>query len=447
MRSVGLALLIALALASGASAEVVAPGTRDGKVAVAPNGTPFVAYMRGTSLLVAKRTRPGHWRPARALALPRGSALIAFAVGANGPVALVQGGGDRTIAVVRGTARSWRATPLARRLPVGTLLGWAGLALDGDGLPIVSCTRWQRTTNRSTLILARVDAEGRVRSQQITAQGFPKSHVPPPSAPVVVRGKVHVIESYGFDGSVGTIDWTRSKLSWEGQFIDAGIGDFPVGRLLAAVSPGGTVYAAWSQSLIELRQTPVTLAARGRSISSDFILDRALTTGLAATAAGPEVAANEWISAGELGHPGDGISWAGELVGHGRKVELDGRIADLSAGPRGGRDLLLARPGGGLSWFRSPQAPVIRVSVTAAAGGGGAVVVRGRVRGAGRGKVTVYRERLGSSRQMVGTATLTGDGSFSLVDHPPLRPLLYRAVYIAPSTGLPYGALLREPVR
>jgi hypothetical protein len=48
---------------------------------------------------------------------------------------------------------------------------------------------------------------------------------------------------------------------------------------------------------------------------------------------------------------------------------------------------------------------------------------------------------------MVGTATLTGDGSFSLVDHPPLRPLLYRAVYIAPSTGIPYGALLREPVR
>jgi hypothetical protein len=90
---------------------------------------------------------------------------------------------------------------------------------------------------------------------------------------------------------------------------------------------------------------------------------------------------------------------------------------------------------------------MIRVSLGAAAGSGGAVVVSGRVRGAGRGKVTVFRERLGSSRQMVGAATIAADGSFSLVDHPPLRPLLYRAVYTAPSTGIPYAALLRDPVR
>src|SRR5205823_7276712 len=127
--------------------------------------------------------------------------------------------------------------------------------------------------------------------------------------------------------------------------------------------------------------------------------------------------------------------------------ELDGWLADLAAAPHGARDLLLSRPGGGLSWFRSPRPPVVRVSVGAAAGAGGAVVVNGRVRGAGRGKVTVYRERLASSRQMVGTATLARDGSFSLVDHPPLRPLLYRAVYTAPSTGIPYAALLRDPVR
>jgi hypothetical protein len=192
---------------------------------------------------------------------------------------------------------------------------------------------------------------------------------------------------------------------------------------------------------------PVALATRGRSISSDFLLDRGVTTGLAATAAGPEVTANEWIDAGELGIPGDGTAWAGELAGHGRTIELDGWLADLAAVPGGARDLLLSRPGGGLSWFRSPRPPVIRVSVSAAAGAGGAVVVSGRVRGAGRGKVAVYRERLGASRQVVGTATLAGDGSFSLVDHPPVRPLIYRAVYTAPSTGIPYAALLREPVR
>jgi hypothetical protein len=446
MRSVGLAVLVALALAAGASAEVVAPGTRDGMLAVMPNGKPLVAYVRGTSLLVAARTSPGHWHTTRVRTVAGGSTLAAFAAGPAGPVAVVRGAGERTLVLVRRRARAWEAIPLVGSLPAATAIGWPGLALDRRGLPVVSYTRWHRSSHQSALILARVDARGRVRSEHVTSEGFPKSHVAPPAAPALVGGRVHVVETYGFDGSVGTIDWSRSKGTWEGQFLDAGVGDFPVGPLFAAVSPRGAVYAAWSQALLGTGEMPVALATRGRSISSDFLLDRGVTTGLAATAAGPEVAANEWIDAGELGVPGDGTAWAGEVAGHGRTIELDGWLADLAAAPGGARDLLLSRPGG-LSWFRSPRPPVIRVSLGAAAGGGGAVVVSGRVRGAGRGKVTVYRERLGSSRQAVGTATLAGDGSFSLVDHPPLRPLLYRAVYTAPSTGIPYAALLRDPVR
>jgi hypothetical protein len=446
MRSVGLAVLVAFALATGASAEVVAPGIQDGMLAVTPNGMPLVAYVRGTSLLVAVRTSPGRWHTTRARTVAGGSTLVAFAAGPDGPVALVRGAAERTLVLVRRRSQSWGATPLGGRLPAATALGWPGLALGRRGLPVVSYTRWHRPSHRSSLILARVDARGRVRSEHVTSEGFPKSHVAPPAAPVLVGGKMHVIESYGFDGSVGTIDWSRSKGTWEGQFLDAGVGDFPVGPLLATVSPRGAVYAAWSQALLGTGEMPVALAVRGRSISSDFILDRAVTTGLAATAAGPEVAANEWIAAGELGLPGDGTAWAGELAGHGRTIELDGWLADVAAAPGGARDLLLARRGG-LSWFRSPKPPVIRVSLGAAAGSGGAVVVSGRVRGAGRGKIAVYRERLGSSRQVVGTAALGGDGFFSLVDHPPLRPLLYRAVYTAPSTGIPYAALLRDPVR
>ena len=61
MRSVGLAVLVAFALAAGASAESVAPGIQDGMLAVTPNGTPLVAYVRGTSLMVAVRESPRRW--------------------------------------------------------------------------------------------------------------------------------------------------------------------------------------------------------------------------------------------------------------------------------------------------------------------------------------------------------------------------------------------------
>ena len=447
MRGVGRALVIALALAPGASAEIVAPGVQDGRLAVGPGGTPFVAYLRGNALVVAARTSPGRWRTTHAHRVAAGSSLVAFAAGSDGPVAIVEGAEARTLLLLRRHAGAWRGVQLAGRLPAGTTLGWPGLAVDRRGRPVISYTRWHRSTHRSALVLARVDARGRVSTERITSEGFPKSHVAPPAAPVLVAGRVHVIETYGFDGSVGTIDWTRRKRTWEGQFLDAGIGDFPVGPLFAAVSPHGAVYAAWSQVLYALSGMPVSLAVRGRVITSDVLLDRAVTTGLAATAAGPEVSADEWISADEIGLPGSATAWIGQLAGHGRRIELDGWLADVAAAPGGARDLLLARLGGGLSWFRSPRPPTVRVTVEASAGAGGAVVVSGRVHGAARGKVTIYRERLGPSRQAVGTATLGAEGSFSLVDHPPLRPLLYRAVYVAPATRIPYAALLREPVR
>src|SRR5919197_321399 len=419
MRSVGLAVVLALAFAGGASAEVVAPGVQDGMLAEMPNGTPLVASLHGNSLRVAVRTAPGRWHTTRGRAVAPGPPLVVFAAGGAGSVALIRGPDDRVLTLLRRPVGAWIPTSVVGSLPAGTTLGWPGLVLDRRGLPVVSYTRWHRSTHRSALIVARLDARGGVRSARITTEGFPKSHVAPPAAPVLVRGRVHVIETYGFDGAVGTIDWTRKKRTWEGQFIDAGIGDFPVGPLFAAVGPGGTVYAAWSHVLFALNGVPVSLAVRGRSISSDVVLDRALTTGLAATTAGPEVAGNEWLAADEVGLPGTGTAWAGELAGHGRRIELDGWLADLAAAPNGARDLLLARPGGPLSWFRSPRPPMIRVSVDAAVGGGGAVVVSGRVRGAAHGgaahgRVTIYRERPGSARQPVGTTTLAADGSFSL---------------------------------
>src|ERR671936_691577 len=109
MRGVGLASVIALALAAGASAEIVAPGIRDGRIAVTPNG----------SLVVATRTSRGRWRTMHAHRLAAGSNLVAFAAGADGPIAVVEGAESRTLVLLRRHAGAWSAVPLAIRLPAG----------------------------------------------------------------------------------------------------------------------------------------------------------------------------------------------------------------------------------------------------------------------------------------------------------------------------------------
>ena len=441
MRSAGLVFAAALALAGGASAQVVAPNVQDGELAVAPDGTPFVAYLRGSTLRIASRAANGRWQTRQAGPVATGGSLVAFAAGESGPMAVLLGPDERSLVLVQGRRRM----QLATALPAGVTLGWPGLALNARGLPVIAYTRWRHATHESTLVLARVDRRGRLSRQNVTSGGFPKSFVAPPAAPVFVGGRVHVIESYGLDGAVGTIEWHPHGHGWAGQYVDAGNGDYPVGPLLAATGPHGTVYAAWTQVLLGPRALPVTLAVHGRSIQSDFVLDRALTTGLAATAAGPEVAADEWVAAGEMGLPGSAVAWAGTIFGHGRTVEVDGWLADLAAAPRGARDLLLAGPAG-LSWFRAPKPPQVRLSLDASATGTGAVLVSGRVRGGAGGSVTVYRERPGSPRESAGSVRLTADGSFSLVDRPQARPLLYRVVYVDAATGIPYAALLREPV-
>jgi len=448
VRRLALAVAVAVALvaAGGASGEVVARGIQDGMLALAPNGRPVVAYVRGTRLEVATRVSSRHWRTGRAASVSTGSKLVALAVGAAGPVALVESADERTLVLVRRAGPGWRARQLAGSLPPGVSLGWPGLALDRHGLASIAYTSWRRETRKSTLYLTRVDSRGRLRSQRLTLQGFPMSFVAPPATPVFARGRLHVIESYGIDGAVGTIEWAHRRKMWVGQFIDGGVGDFPVGPLLAAADPRGTVYAAWTEALLGTGELPVTLAVHGRTISSDFVLDRALTTALVVAASGPEVAANEWRAADELDLPGDALLWAGEVVGHGRRVEVDGWLAGLAAAPHGARDLLLAIPAG-LAWFRSPRPVGIRTSLDATGQPDGSVLVSGRVRGGARGKVTIYRERPGFARSAVGTAQLAADGSFSLSDRPPTRPVLYRAVYTDRATGIPYGALLPMPVR
>jgi hypothetical protein len=441
MKLVAAVFAAALVAAGGASAEVVARGVADGMVAVSPRGGSAVAYARGRVLFVARRTDAGNWRPDRVARLGTGSTLAAFAVGPAGPVVLVTGPGERTLTLYRRGQRGWRATPIVARLGRGVVLGAPGLAIDRAGRPAVAYTRWRQRKHLSQLVLVRVRPRG-LRAQNVTTNGWPASYVAPPAAPVVMPdGSIHVVETYGFLGTVGTIEWYPTGKTWTGQYLSGDQGDWPVGAMFADVGGSGVVYAAWTEGTIAWDEYPVNLASHGRQIASDFVFDRALTTGLALTAGGPHVAANQWVSSAQLGLAGSGFVWAGTISGAGG-TELDGWLSGLAAAPRGAEDVLVSS-GSTLSWFRAHGFPV-RVTLGATRQPDGSVALFGRVRGRTSGTVTIYRERPGG-RTVAGTPALNG-GTFSFVDSAPAQPALYRAVYVDPATGIPYARLLREPV-
>ena len=121
-------------------------------------------------------------------------------------------------------------------------------------------------------------------------------------------------------------------------------------------------------------------------------------------------------------------------------MELGGWIAGLAAPRTGGRDVLLALPQG-LSWFHSRGRLRTHVTIAASAGPNGAMVT-GTVDGVSSGSVRIYRELPGAAPELLGTAPLSG-GSYAFADGSPVEPLLYRAVYADPRSGVPYAALLR----
>jgi hypothetical protein len=444
LRAAASVAAIALITAGGASAEVVARGIQDGLLALDAKGAPQVAWVHHSTLFFATRAGPHRWTRTATASVPPGSSAVAFEIGAAGPVALVQSGDDRTIELVRRRSIGWQTVRIAK---VGALfrLGWPGLVLDRKGLPVVAYTRWNAPTLKSRLLISRVDAKGNVATRRITQEGFPKSFVPPPAEPVLFGDVAHVVESYGYRGVVGTIEWFPKKKDWIGLGLDAGIGDYPVGPVYAGLSADGVMHAAWTESMLsfDFEAAPVTLVERHRFSSSEFVLDRALTGALALPTTGPEVAANQWIGESDLGSFGDAELWAGTIVRGRSKVELDGWISGFAAPPQGGRDLLLGGPAG-LRWFHVPGPVTTQVSIEAS-DDGVSVSLSGHVTGVAGGTVAIYRERPGKPRTEIGQAPITA-GAYSFVDRPPTRPLVYRAVYTDRATGVPYGALLRKPV-
>ena len=425
-----------LSAAGTAQAEIVAKKAADGLLALSPAGVPSVAYVRGIRVIVATRAGKAKWRSVTAAATTPGATVKAFKIGAAGPVALVQSSDDHVLMLVRKRGAAWQTVRIASA-PQTMALGWPGLALDAKGFPVVAFARWNSLNLNTQLQFVRVDARGKPSSQSVTRGGFPRSMVPPSAAPVLVGGRVHVVEAYGFDTVTGAFEWYPDGKTWTGLGIDVSRGEFPVGPLLAGAVQG-RLYAAWSISMAAFEATPVTLAERVTNASSEFVLDRALTSALALPPSGAEVAANQWVTADELGLGGDNVVWAGTVVSGDQAIELDGWIGGLAAAPKAGRDILMER-GGNLEWYRSPSQLSTSVRIRAIPGPDG-VGIDGDVEGAAGGQVTIYRERLDGTREVAGTAQLSA-GSFSFTDKISTRPLLYRVVYTAPGTGIPYGAL------
>ena len=72
LRPVALVFALALVAAGPAHAELVASGVTDGMLAVDSKGTPRVAYVQGTRLVITTRSANG-WRPANVGAVTAGS--------------------------------------------------------------------------------------------------------------------------------------------------------------------------------------------------------------------------------------------------------------------------------------------------------------------------------------------------------------------------------------
>src|ERR1043165_7154462 len=127
MRSLGpaaLALAFVLVAPGRASADIVARGVHDGSLALNAKGTPYIAFVKGKSLIVSTRTGPGRWHPELADSVSVGSRVMAFEVGRAGPVALVLSADNRRLNLVRKRLLGWQSVRLNAKLGRDGQLGW-----------------------------------------------------------------------------------------------------------------------------------------------------------------------------------------------------------------------------------------------------------------------------------------------------------------------------------
>ncbi len=420
-------LATGLTFASPAQADVVTQAADRGVLAVAPDGSPRVAYSVARDLYVARRTGDG-WSSARVAHLPgAGVDLAGVAVERRGTVAvLAEDTGGKWIALARG-----RQLLRIGRAKGTNSYGAAGLTLDAHGRPAVAYG--VRLRSRKTYLrLVTIDAEGRPRTRGITLKGFPSSDLPPGAAPVLVAGRLHVVETY----TSAAIDWgPKSGGGWEGQYLFASRLGSPVGQVGAVVT-GSTLWSAWTQSYPELGAVSVLLTASATTQETNVAVQHGIFVSLVLADGLPEIGAYDWVSIG------DWYDFAAVVAdGSGPFAELDGRLESYAVSRDGGRQLLLSTESG-LEWFDTPSRPAIHVSLSADASG----KLTGSVDGGKGGSVELYREEPPGPRVPIATVPVAPDGSFAGQADPPSSPTFYRAVYREPGSGVPYASLTRMPV-
>jgi hypothetical protein len=420
-------LLAAFVPASPAQAELVTSGAGRGVLAVAADGTPYVAYTAGRVLYVTVRAKTGVWRPIRLGRLPGPNVVLAGIEISDRPQryvsVLAQDLNGRWIALARGS----RLQTIARADP-GKSYGPAGLTLDARGRPALAYAV-QRRSGGTFLRLVTFERGNRAHTRGITKKGFPNSEVAPGAAPVLVQGRLHVVETY----TSAAIDWgPTTDGGWEGQFLFASRLGTPQGAV-GAVYLSSTLWSAWTQVYSDEISVLLTSSAKTQET---FALTRGIFVDLARGESEPEVAAYDWVTLAD-----DWFVYAGLVVrGTGSAAwQLDGRIDGYVIGKAGTRQLLLSRENH-LEWFRAPPPglPAIAIRMGPVGAGG---VASGTVVGATGGTVEIWHEIPHAPRELVATVGVAADGSFeaSIANAGP--DALYRAVYVDAATGIPFGFL------
>jgi hypothetical protein len=310
------------------------------------------------------------------------------------------------------------------------VLGRAGIVLDAGGRPAVAYAV-RRSSGATFLRLTRLGVDGRFRTQAVTLEGFPSSSTAPAAMPLRVGRTIHVVEAVGSTA----IDWGPTNTTWEGQYLFASKFGTTVGAV-AALMVQGTLHAALTLDLPQFEESYVFSIVSKTTQDSTLVFPHALLAGLAVPRAGPEIAANDFVTTEA------GTVFGGLVATPTVSVEVDGRIDGYAAIAEGSRYLLLAHPTG-LEFFAVPALlPItVRLEVTPH---DGSVFLNGAVTGARAGEIELYYETP-SLRTLAVRAPLRSDGTFALTETAPPPGTHFRAVYREPTTGLPYAALFRTP--
>jgi hypothetical protein len=414
-------------------------GASDAMLAVAADGSPRVAFAAADgSLVLGTRSVDGTWTEQTITGLPGSRVLVVgLAVDPSGStVLLAEDPAAHWLALAEQIGAAWRVRTVAKA-PTGGLLGFGGLALDQSGRPLIAYA-YELKTRKTWLRLVHEDAKGRLVGERVTRDGFPSSDVLPAAAPVVLPGgAVRVVEAY----DAATIEWARTKnhKDWVGQFVYGTALGSPAGVVKAAAGPAG-VWSAWTELFPSFDESQLLVTLHQKGETTTIVSHHAFLVSLALSPTGVEVAGNDYVDLA-----GARTVFAGIVADTtGGSLELAGDLKGYDIDAAGGRQYLLVQPDG-LDWYRAAVAPVTHVALSASVQGG-SFALSGSVQGPSgtpaAGTVQLWRETV-AGPELLTTLPLAADGTFSTVDTPPVRPLVYRAVYVDPASGLPLASLFR----